>query len=244
MVTHPASTLWVPAGRNRPRVDLRSPPTVNLTESYKDVFPADVLDRYEFAEVRDAASIIAATSEEEFEEIVQVLDGFALEDDDFLVAGGSKGAVAIRLDEAFRELGWREGRHDTKIVSVLRLMPYRAAGETQAKTIESEVLAEAYKVDNVKGSIALDVEWNAKDGNLDRDLGAYRALYDAGIITAGVIVTRTQDDLRALGEKIGRDPFSTTTTTNLPKLLHRLARGDSGGCPVLAVAASAATYEA
>lgn len=216
---------------------------VNLSESYTSIFPKKVLKRYEMAEVRDAAAILATTSPEEFDEIVQVLNGFALTDDDFLTAGGSKGAVAIRLDDAFREFGWREGRHDTRIISVLRLMPYRAAGETEPEVIETEVVAEAYKIDNVKGGVALDVEWNAKDGNLDRDVGAYRALYDAGIITAGVIVTRTQDDLRELGEEIGRNPFGTTTTTNLPKLLHRLTRGDGGGCPILAVAACRRTHE-
>ena len=43
-------------------------------------------------------------------------------------------------------------------------------------------------MDNVHGGVALDVEWNAKDGNLDRDLAAYRSLYDVGIISAGVMI--------------------------------------------------------
>lgn len=75
-------------------------------------------------------------------------------------------------------------------------MPYGPAGERDATVIESEVRNEGYKVDNVKGRVALDVEWNAKDGNLDRDVGAYRALYEAGIINGAAIITRTQADLR------------------------------------------------
>src|SRR5207249_672167 len=126
-----------------------------------------------------------------------------------------------------------EGRHDTKIVSELRLMPYRVAGEKQATVVTNEVFAVGYKTDNVKAGVALDVEWNAKDGNLDRDIGAFRALYDSGVISAGVILTRTTDDLRALGKKIGRDPLGTTTTTNIEKLEPRMTRGDPGGCPVL-----------
>jgi len=117
------------------------------------------------------------------------------------------------------------------------------------RVIESEVFNEGYKVDNVKGRIALDVEWNAKDGNLDRDIGAYRALYDAGLIDGAVLVTRTQDDLRRLAqglalaagqaEEEARRRLGTTTTTNLGKLEPRMTRGDAGGCPVLAVAISA-----
>jgi hypothetical protein len=89
----------------------------------------------------------------------------------------------------------------------------------------------------------LDVEWNAKDGNLDRDVAAYRSLHDLAIIDVAVMVTRTRDDLRELGARLGRPGFlSTTTTTNLAKLQHRLARGDAGGCPVLAVAITARCF--
>ncbi|MGH3064823.1 MAG: BglII/BstYI family type II restriction endonuclease [Gaiellaceae bacterium] len=212
---------------------------MQLTDSYMRVFPPAILRRFEFREVRHAAAVLANTSPTEFAEIVQVLHGFWLKNDDFLVAGGAKSDVARRLDEAFRTLGWREGQHDTTIVSELRLMPYRAAGEKQATTVKTQVTAVGYKTDNVKAGVALDVEWNAKDGNLDRDIGAFRALYDAGVISAGVILTRTTADLRALGRRIGRDPLGTTTTTNIEKLEPRMTRGDAGGCPVLAVAITA-----
>jgi hypothetical protein len=96
-------------------------------------------------------------------------------------------------------------------------------------------------VDNLKGRIALDVEWNAKDGNLDRDLGAYRALSDAALIDAAVLIRRTQEYLREL--VIHMNPastkFATTTTTNLEKPRPRLTRGDAEGCPVLAVTITA-----
>ena len=217
---------------------------MRLTESYARVFPDSVLERYEFREVRDAAAVLENTNPGEFGELVRVLQGFWLRDGDFLNPGRNKGDVARRLDEAFRTLGWREGRHDTRITTELRLMPYRAAGETAPVATKTEVFAEGYKTDNVKGGVALDVEWNAKDGNLDRDIGAYRALYDAGVIAVGVVVTRTTADLRVLGRELGRDPFGTTTTTNLEKLLPRMERGDAGGCPVLAIAATARCYRA
>jgi hypothetical protein len=214
---------------------------VDLTTSYMRVCPAAILDRYEIREIRDAAAVIANTNSEEWAQIVEVLSRFQLQADDITTPGGGKGPVATRVDKAFRDLGWREGRYDRRILSRLRLMPYPAAGERKAVVVETEVDSQGYKLDNVKGRIALDVEWNAKDGNLDRDLGAYRALYEVGIITAGIIVTRTYQDIRELSLRLGRDAFGTTTTTNLEKLEPRLTRGDSGGCPVLAIAISSKT---
>lgn len=105
----------------------------------------------------------------------------------------------------------------------------------------------------MKDRVALDVEWNAKDGNLDRDMGAYRALYDAGIIDAAVIITRTQEDLRTLASRLAFEAghsyadasrrLGTTTTTNLVKLEPRMTRGDTGGCPLLAAAISARCWK-
>ncbi|MEM6393543.1 MAG: BglII/BstYI family type II restriction endonuclease [Planctomycetota bacterium] len=211
---------------------------MDLTTSFDKLFPADVLQRYDFREIRNAAAILKATNPSELDEVVQTLQWLWLDESDIKGAGGSKSDLAKRLDNRFRELGWREGRHDTSIESVLRLMPHRPAQETEARVVRSEVFNEGYKVDNVKSRVALDVEWNAKDGNLDRDIGAYRALYDAGIIDAGVLITRTQADLRDLAKSLDASStkFGTSTTTNLEKLEPRLTRGDSGGCPVLAIA--------
>jgi Restriction endonuclease BglII len=208
---------------------------VDLTESYAESIPGEVRARYDVIEVRNAAQILAATNPHEFAEIVRVLRDFELMLTDVTDAGGSKSAVPKRLDGAFREMGWREGRHDTRIISELRIMPYAPAGETRVIVDANEVVNEGYKVDNVKGRVAVDVEWNAKDGNLDRDLSAYRALYDAGIIDGAVIITRTQE-MKALAAELGVKKFDTTTTTNIEKLLPRLTRGDAGGCPVLALA--------
>ena len=109
-----------------------------------------------------------------------MLTGFTLTTTDLVEAGGNESRLAARLNAAFRERGWREGRVDTVVTSRLQVQPWHPAGEHGVTVRESEVFNEGYKVDNVKGRVALDVEWNAKDGNLDRDIGAYRALYDAG----------------------------------------------------------------
>jgi hypothetical protein len=213
---------------------------VDLTQSYVHFLAPEVLARFEIREVRNAAGIIASTSPDEWGDIVAVLDGLKLTKTDVLGAGGSKSDMAKRFDGAFREMGWREGRVDTSISLSVTTSKWK---DDPAHVLVSNVNSEGYKVDNFKGRIALDFEWNAKDGNLDRDIGAYRALYDAGVIDAGVIVTRTLD-LRDLALQL--DPaskkFDTTTTTNLTKLEPRMTRGDAGGCPILAVAISRNTY--
>jgi hypothetical protein len=213
---------------------------MELTRAYERYMPAEVLKRYDFAETRNAAAVLTASNPNEFAEVVQVLLEFKLLKTDFTKAGGNKSALAARLDERFRELGWREGQHVLNIESTVRLMPYRKAKEKAPLEKMYVSSSRGFKVDNLKGRIACDVEWNAKDGNLDRDVGAYRRFYDEEIIDGAVIITRTQDDLRALAAKLGGPArLDTTTTTNLDKLKERLARGSAGGCPVLAVAITA-----
>ena len=209
---------------------------MDLTSSYNNTFPPAIVKRYDWCETRSAAAVFQNTNPREFVDLISVLRAFRLDPQDILKAGGNKGTVARRLDRAFRDLGWREGRYDARLSSELRLMPYRKVGEKKARVTITETLSEGYKVDNVSGGVALDVEWNAKDGNLDRDLAAYRSLYDAGIISVGVVITRAHVNIRALSVKLGRDAFKTTTTTNIEKLLPRLTRGDAGGCPVLCIA--------
>jgi len=227
---------------------------VDLTHSYADAVRQSVRDRYEFIEVRNAAAILAATNPAEFGEVLDVLDWFALKTSDLLTPGGQESALAARLNARFRSQGWREARVDTLIRLQLRKMPYRPAGETVPVVVDTETANEGYLVDNFKGRVALDVEWNAKDGNLDRDIAAYRSLYDAGLIDGAVMVTRTQEDLRELGRRLAADAgwtveagkkiLGTTTTTNSEKLRPRMGRGDSAGCPLLAVLISARTWQA
>lgn len=218
---------------------------VQLTSSYATVLPPDIIEKYELVEVRNAAAVLQSSNPGAFREIVEVLQGFRLSTVDVVKPGGNKGTVASRLDRTFRELGWREGRHDTVIESILSLMPYAEAGETNVVEVRSRIENPGYKVDNVKDRVALDVEWNAKDGNLDRDVAAYRALYDAGIIDVGVVVTRHYESILALARRLGREKgLAGRTTTNIGKLIPRLGRGDGGGCPVLVLGITDRSYDA
>lgn len=226
---------------------------MDLTRSYEDVFPDELRSRYVIRETRNAATIFRATNPNLFDELIKALNDFEVLSEDLLLAGGQESTLARRFNEGFRSRGWREARVDTDIELKLQIMPYRPAGETQVQVFSTPVSNKGYKVDNFKGRVALDLEWNAKDGNLDRDISAYRALYDAGFIDVGVIVTRTQDDLHSFATQLRLDHgmsqseakkmLATTTTTNLEKLVPRMTRGDSAGCPLLAIAISSKGFE-
>ncbi len=225
---------------------------MELTSSFAEVFPDSVLQRYRFAETRNAAKILHITNPVAFSQIVEVLNQFVFTAADLLTPGGQESDLAARLNSSFREWGWREARVDTLIRLSLKLTPWRGEPSENLPSSITETLNQGYKVDNFRDRIALDVEWNAKDGNLDRDISAYRALYDAALIDCGVLVSRTLD-LRELALKValqsGMRPeaakriLNTTTTTNDQKLIPRLARGDGGGCPILSVFISKATFQ-
>ena len=212
---------------------------MDLTKSFVEELPQNIRKRYDILEVRQATRVLSALNPSEFKGILAALGALILERDDVLGAGKNKSRIAQRLDETFRQHGWREVRHDIVISSIRTVQPYpRGSGRKPTTGLGPLIVNEGYKVDNFKNRVALDVEWHAKDGNLDRDLAAYRALYDAGIIDVGVIITRSHESLRSLALSMNPDTtkFKTTTTTNIEKLKPRLTRGDSGGCPVVAFA--------
>lgn len=214
---------------------------VDLTHSYKNVTPQSVLDRYSFLEVRNGAAVLKASNPTHFDELVQVLDAFKVYDADLLIPGGNRGQIATRLDAHFEQLGWQAIRVNTEFKLVGKV---KKGGAVVLDTVAKN---DGFEVDNMKGRVAIDVEWNAKDGNLDRDLAAYRSLYDLGLIDAAVLITREHYSIRDLaGTTLGSESagrrLSTITSTNMIKLEDRLKRGDAGGCPVFAVGISDATW--
>jgi len=97
---------------------------------------------------------------------------------------------------------------------------------------ENTVSSDTHKVDYVKGEVAFDLEWNAKDQTFDRDLYAFRAFFEYRRISVAILITRDEalnDIFKAEGlyQKYG------ASTTHINKLIPRLQAGRSGGCPVL-----------
>lgn len=230
--------------------------SADMIETYTfnnpSVLPAAVRARWRFAEVGSASAVLATVCPAEWADIVDVLSTYSLDPPTWMKAGGNRGEVAKQIDAKFSEKGWHELRLDLITYGLM----YTKSGELHRRL--PRVVQEGYLVDNAKGGVALDVEWNAKDGNLDRDFGAYRAWHSAGALTAAVLVTQDRLSLKSLAEQLWneyqesldeaqRNPklpidVNTSTTTNFEKALLRVRRGAVGACPLLIVAACRETW--
>lgn len=224
------------------------------TNTYDDplVLSPAIRQRWEFIETSSAAAVLRSVCPDEWADITHVLDSFQLDPARWLKRGGNRGDIARIIDEMFAARGWRETRVDLQTQGVL----YAKNGDEIGRLPVVE--QEGYLVDNFKGRVALDVEWNAKDGNLDRDLSAYRAWHEAGVISAAVLITQDRLALKELANEIwgqyqgtlpeadrnSRLPIDlgTSTTTNLEKAALRVRRGVMGTCPLLVIAATRATW--
>lgn len=234
---------------------------MQFTNSYLNfrVVPRHIRSRYNWMETGNAAAILKAVAPEEFNDFLDVLEGFHLSPNSWLVKGGNKGDIAQELDNRFRELGWKETRIDTEIRGFF-LTDFGGTKRNPTAVIEEApvILSEGFKVDNRKGRMIVDIEWNAKDGNLDRDLAAYRSWYEYGLIDGAVIITKDRRPLLELAREIwgnyqlsiGGDPreklpidLGSSTTTSFDKAEIRLQRREAGNCPVLIVGVSAATWD-
>lgn len=224
------------------------------TQTYEDpnILPAAARNHWRFIETNSAASVMKAVCPAEWADIVAVLSNYRLNPSTWLREGGNRGDIAKEIDQLFQDRGWQEARLDLETKGILYSKNKIRIGELPP------VYQEGYLVDNFKGRVVLDVEWNAKDGNLDRDLASYRSWHEAGVISAGVIITKdrlsllglarrvwqTYQDTLPAAERIKKLPIDlgTSTTTTYDKAEMRVRRGVMGTCPVLVVAATADTW--
>jgi len=223
------------------------------TQTYQEVLPQDILDRYQVMETGSAAKIIQAVCADELSDVISVMRSFVLTSRLLLTPGGNRGPIPITIDGMFDELGWVEARVD--IEKKTYFFPGQSASvsaESNPDEYEGNLVSRTYQrgysIDNVKGRLVADVEWNPKDGNLDRDFAAYRAWYNEGIIVAAILITRLHDSTKELARTIWQQyinehpefakekqpvDLSTTTTANFEKAVQRIIRGDLGTCPIL-----------
>jgi Restriction endonuclease BglII len=178
-------------------------------------------------------------------------------------AGGNKYDIPKILTAALAPRNW----HETIIEGdlLVRLTWRRQVGmtkrgkpkfEAESREIKRQRYLTGHKIDFVKERVAFDMEWNSKDQTFDRDLYAFSAFFQSGVIDAGVLVTRGQSlnpVLRQLGQSLTKDgtpEYKSTKGQKQPRMTHekygasttwwgklipRLNAGRNGGCPVLAL---------
>lgn len=126
-------------------------------------------------------------------------------------------------------MGWFETRiHGDLVVTV---ETHTNDGTVKAETRLDDFM-DGHKVDYVKNRVPFDLEWNSKDQTFDRDLYAFRAFHEAGVISAAVLLTRSES-LNEVFKNLGVMPKYGASTTWMGKLLYRMRAGRNGGCPVL-----------
>lgn len=244
-----------------PTEDVATAPseTADPPDIVRRKIPEDIFARYEVHSYRNAAVILGETRREEFDEILEALRGFSITTDLIRKAGGNESDIPKLLSASLRPKGWHETIVQGDLLVRLRWREQTGTrgGKPTFEQRSSERLRERYldghKIDYVKGRVAFDLEWNSKDQTFDRDLYAFSAFSQCGVIDAAVLVTRSADlnpVFRALGPalkrngdidmkpdgtpRMTRDKYGASTTW-MGKLLYRLNAGRNGGCPVLAI---------
>jgi CRISPR-associated protein Csd2 len=202
--------------------------------------PSDILAKYEVFSYRNAALILSEAHPVEFAELITALRTFSLTTALIAKAGGNESDIPKIVSKALRPSGW----HETTIQAdlLVKLLWRQSAVNSKGKAIteaKSREMVKArfldgHKVDYVKNRVAFDLEWNSKDQTFDRDLYAFNAFSQCGVIDAGVLLTRSEA-LNTIFKSMGLMNKYGASTTWMGKLLYRLNAGRNGSCPVLAI---------
>lgn len=206
---------------------------------WKDLFPQDIRDRYELLNYNHAAEIISQAFAEEFSEIIETLRKVRITKEDIMKTGGNESPIPPKFSEVLDPLGWKEIRISGDLI--VKFYPRRGEnrGRFEPKPVGEKILEnyiDGHNIDYVKNRVAVDVEWNSKDQTYDRDLFAMRTYYECDIISAGVIITRSESLNKVfseLGNSIKKKYGASTTW--MGKLTPRLDSRRHGGCPILAI---------
>ena len=205
-------------------------------EAWKQIFPEDIRMKYELYNYNHAAEILAQAFPEEFHEILSAMRALTITESDITQSGGNESPVPPKFSEILDPLQWQE----IKITGDLLIKFYPRRGDKKGRfaneTIGEKTITnyiDGHNIDFVKNRIALDVEWNSKDQTFDRDLFAMRTYYECDIISAGIIITRSEA-LNHIFRELGVLTKYGASTTWMGKLIPRLDARRHGGCPILA----------
>ncbi len=233
-------------------ITLRPGPNADVPADIERYINAEVRALYDVYSYRHAAAILATAFPIELAEIQAALLAFRITTRDIGMPGGNESDVPKKFSQILRPAGWVESRIQGDLL--VRMQEYGEQfldngkaikvkhPDHQARIINNFI--DGHKIDYVKGRVAFDLEWNSKDQTFDRDLYALRAFHECGLISAGIMVTRSEKlnpvfdvvpQLNKAGEDVGKTVRAKygASTTWMGKLLYRLNAGRHGGCPVL-----------
>jgi hypothetical protein len=197
--------------------------------SWRNLIPNSIHKRYELHNFNNAVEILAGAYPQEYLEIISALENMEIKIEDITVSGGNESRIPKKFSEIVRPYGWQEVRITGDLLVKLHT---RNPSNTEEVLIKDFI--DGHNIDYVKNKVAVDMEWNSKDQTFDRDLYAFRAFYECGIIECGVIITRSAE-LNPLFDKLGIKQKYGASTTWMGKLLPRIQARRHGGCPIFVV---------
>ena len=211
--------------------------------------PDDLLERYEFYSYRNAAVILSECYPTEFQEILDALRQFRINTGIISQSGGNESEIPKLLSRQLRPLGWHETSIQGDLLVKLlwretenNLQGNKSVSVAKERHITRERFLDGHKIDYVKGKVAFDLEWNSKDQTFDRDLYAFRAFAECGVIDVAVLLTRAESLNQVFRDLQIMNKYGASTTW-MGKLRYRLNAGRHGGCPVLAIGITPACVE-
>ena len=214
----------------------------------REYIAPDLLEKFEFYSYNHALEIITQAFPAEWSEIVDCLRQLRITTDDLRESGGNETKIPKKFDDVLYPRGWREIRISGDLH--IKFYPRQAEqrGRFSQEPFEEKVIPgyiDGHNIDFLKNRIAFDLEWNSKDQTFDRDLLAMRTYYDCGLVSAGIIITRSaelNDIFKTSYDYDGKTrqwkPILRkygASTTWMGKLTYRLDSRRNGGCPILAV---------
>ena len=191
--------------------------------------------KYEIHNFNHAMEILSQAYPKEYLEIIFTLENFSLSISDIEAGGGNESAIPKKLSELLNPLGWQEIRITGDL-----LVKLHQRNSSQPSEVLIKDFISGHNIDYVKNRVAIDMEWNSKDQTFDRDLYAFRTFYECGLISCGVIITRSEQ-LNPVFSKLGIKKKYGASTTWMGKLIPRIHAGRHGGCPLLVVGITPAT---
>jgi hypothetical protein len=185
----------------------------NLTD--KSIFKSAVYKKFDVYEFRHGGTILQHDFPKEFGELNDLLADFHINYSDIEAAGGRKSPIAVKFDAQLYDQGWEEKKWDIQVT-------------IDGKSSDSPT----HQVDYYRNNVAVELEWNNKDPFYDRDLNNFRLLHELGVISVGIIVTRTTE-LQELFVELGKGKSYGASTTHVGKLLPKINGGGAAECPLL-----------
>lgn len=203
-----------------------------MADTWKSLIPEPVSNLYEIHNYNHAAEVLSKGCPEEFQELIDALTTFRLNTADILAPGGNESIIPKYFSCLLRPKNWLETKIQGDLIIRLEASGANRSLIKSEKKIDNFI--DGHKVDYVKNRVAFDLEWNSKDQTFDRDLYAFRTFHECGIISAGVLITRSAE-LNEIFKGLGVMNKYGASTTWMGKLIPRLDSGRHGGCPILAL---------